>query len=213
MKEVWVIAPDKPSGDAFNKVLNDLGIKTVIDYPKIAPRVIGDQMNSDPQVQNDLAQAIKKAYDSGLTDLVIACNTLQLWLDKALNLIPEIKIKVWTTFEAVEETYPNCWWLGTKVLCKEIKGKFKILDENLQDLTQEIIWRTKAVYGADVTTALKNIEKIDDKKLLGIKVKELKSNLIDKKNVVLGCTELPMVMEGINPAEIVGEIILKKNFL
>lgn len=194
--KVWVIAPDRPSGDAFDKVLRENGIETEVDYPEITPRVLGDRMNPDLQVANDLEKAIGAAK---WPDVVIACNTLQLWLPNVK--VPE-GVKIYTTFEAARKKFPGekPVWLGTTPTVKEI-GDFPTLlslgKPGLQDLTQEVIWRVKGMTGAEIGTAMSEVRNIKSEEALRTKVIELLDGLRNAgvKEVILGCTELPMAFE------------------
>ena len=177
-----VIAPDRPSGQAYHSVLMAHKLKADLRVVSIAPRVIGDKMNTNSAVEKDLALAIKRAHDEGYEEMSIACNTLQLWKDRALGLTPCIahKVQIVTTFEAMKKKVPELQtrpvWLGTTVTCRNIApGDFQTLvSRNLpkaQELTQEIIWRTKAVTGANIATSgLNHIPDLDNLESLKQKV-------------------------------------------
>jgi len=222
---VWVIAPDKSSGDAFDRVLKGNGIRTEVDYPKITPRVIGDRMNEDLAVAVDLEKAINKAVRFGHKEIVIACNTLQLWLTAVK--IPE-GVRVYTTFEAARIKYPNDRpvWLGTTVSAREIHDFPTLISLGklgLQDLTQEIIWRVKGVTGSDVGTAKANIKKIKSEESLRARVLQLLDGLKNAgiHQAIMGCTELPIAVESyanpgnkkgitlIDPAQLLAEMVGK----
>lgn len=226
-----MIAPDRPSGEAFGEVLAKNGIEIEIMYADIEPRVIGNKMNPSPKVQADLAKAIQTGYDRGFRRMAIACNTLQLWLIEALELTPsEVgrEIRVMTTFEAVGKMWADekdrPVWLGTSVTVNAITHFPTLLTYNLgelQDLTQEIVWRTKGVTGADTGTAPKTLERIDDPEVLRQKMKLLLGGLkeVGVKTAILGCTELPIAVERyadgedreglalINPAQAVADAV------
>ena len=96
MIRVYVIAPDIYSGEAFNKVLNKNNIETEFNFHKIRPRVIENKMTTSNDVTNDL-NSIFRSFKDKTRSVVIACNTLQLWLDKVDDNYKK-NIKVYTTF-------------------------------------------------------------------------------------------------------------------
>ena len=231
--KIFVIAPDKPSGDDFNLALHQRGMQTEIFYYSVAPRVIGDQINPDPQVERDLAGAIQKGFDAGYHFMVIACNTLQLWLPKAIVLLPEKvqeDVRIFTTFTALKQKFPNHQnrpvWLGTTVICREMpENNFQtLLSMNLPELqnnVQEIIWRVKGVTGADIRTASGIIKEIQNPKILKETVSLFLRKVRDRslKQAIMGCTELPIAFREfcteeekssltlIDPAEVLADIL------
>ncbi len=96
---VLVIAPDKPSGDAFNRILHQKGIKTEISYPQIAARVIGDAINPDrccgfggvmrmthPCLSNSVAdEKTKTIQETGASAVVTGCPGCMLQLKDQLG--------------------------------------------------------------------------------------------------------------------------------
>lgn len=210
---VFVIAPDKPSGDAFNTELVRRGVKTEIYYADIEPRVIGDQINTNPKVERDLASAIAAGHRQGFRRMVIACNTLQLWVDRARELLsPGVsrRVRVVTTFDALRQQFPHPetrpLWLGTTVTVRFVKDFPTLLSlgkPEVQDVVQRIIWRTKAVTGADTKAAPANIEDMANAGKLREDVKWIVRELkrLGIKEVVLGCTELPIAFGYINEEE------------
>ena len=228
-----MIAPDKPSGEAFNEALRKQGVETEVMYADIEPRVIGQDMNLDPKVEEDLARAIRQGWERGFKKMVIACNTLQLWINKARRLLDEQthqKIRIITTFEAVRAQYGDQAakpvWVGTSVLARLIPAEYfptllALHLDHLQEIAQEVIWRVKGVTGADVTTADPTIEDITSKDKLKDKTRQLVEGLKENglTQVIMGCTELPIAfkaystaadkkgMELIAPADCVAEIV------
>lgn len=228
-----MIAPDRPSGEAFNAALRKHGVETEIMYADIEPRVIGQEMNLDPKVEEDLARAIRQGWERGFNKMVIACNTLQLWINKARRLLDEQthgKARIITTFEAMRAQYgeqsTKPVWVGTSVLSRLIPAEyFPTLPAlhlgHLQELAQEVIWRVKGVTGADVTTADPAIEDITSKEKLIDKTRLLVVGLKENglTQMIMGCTELPIAikdyatptdkrgMEFIDPAEAVAKMI------
>ncbi len=228
MVKLYVIVPDIASGIVFNNVLNENGISTEWKYYKIAPRVIDNKISQSNEVGDDLNKVFSSFKDK-TQSVVIACNTLQLWL-------PEVKkeyktnIKIYTTFEACVWKFSNSKskpvWLGTTPLVKETTKFPTLLSMKLQhaqDMVQEIIWRVKMVEGDDFKTAPENIR--NDANLSRAqqqnKINQLRDNVLDilkkkgAKHVILGCTELPMVftkkkmngIEFIDPAQVTAEYI------
>lgn len=201
---VYVIAPDQPSGDAFNTAFRSRGIKTEIRYADIEPRVIGDRINENPKVQEDLARAIADGYRKGFRTMVIACNTLQLWVDRAFSLVDQgvsRHVRVLTTFDALAQQFPDPsirpLWLGTTVTVRTINGFPTLLSlgkPEIQDVVQRIVWRTKGVTGADTKTASADIVDIESPEKLREDVIWLIGQLkhLGTREVVLGCTELPI---------------------
>ena len=59
MVKVYVIIPDKSSGDAFAQVLESYNIKTEYEYHKIHPRVIDNKITMTNDVPNDLNNIFK----------------------------------------------------------------------------------------------------------------------------------------------------------
>jgi aspartate/glutamate racemase len=200
MKTLHIIAPDQPSGENFRATIAAHGIDTHMDVVSIAPRVIGDRINTDASVVSDLATALS-AGCSNCDAVAIACNTLQLWL-------PQVAVKpqrVITTFEAVTRLFPvkatRPVWLGTTVLVRELnkRDEFPTLlslgNHRAQKVVQEIIWRVKAVFGADVTTA-HAMEEIRNSTILRDRVTLLGDllQLSGVRRIILGCTELPIAV-------------------
>lgn len=228
MIKVYVIAPDIYSGDAFNKVLNKQGIDTEFHFHKIAPRVIENKITTSANVVNDM-NSIFKTFSDKTKSIVIACNTLQLWLGKIDKRYQE-NVKVYTTFEACEWKFKNSKdkpvWLGTTPLVRETK-KFPTLislnDEITQELVQELIWRIKMYGDDDIQTApyrVKSDSKLS-KSYQKIKINKIKQEILIAlkshkiKSVITGCTELPLIFnkekeDGISffdPAKILSEYI------
>lgn len=228
MVKVYVIAPDVYSGEAFNKVLNSHGIETEFHFHKIRPRVIENKITTSNDVLDDM-NSIFETFQDKTKSVVIACNTLQLWLD---DIKEEYKrnVKIYTTFEACEwkfkknKTKPL--WLGTTPLTRVTK-KFPTLislkDEDAQEMVQELIWRIKMYGGDDIQTAPERVKNdySTSKQYQKVKINKLKQEIIESlkkhniKNVITGCTELPMVFDrkkerGItfyDPAKILAEYI------
>lgn len=201
--KIAVIEPDVPSGEKFVSELLKGGFEVKRCAANIAPRVLGDKMNTNPEVEKDFQGIIDSCAIGSETDtMVIACNTLQLWLPK----VDSHGLKVMTTFEAVDwyvkESGANPVWLGTWPLVREIteRKKYKTLVSedrtDLQDLVQEMIWRIKGVEGSDVDGATM-VEDVRDKEIMVQKGKKLFDEIkkMNLDSVVLGCTELPILVE------------------
>lgn len=208
--QLYVIAPDKASGEAFVTALDIKNI--IVEYPIISPRVIGDQISNSPEVGNDLAKAIVKAVETGAKEILIACNTLQLWVDeakeKAKDLCdPELLsgLTIYTTFESLEWKFPEETrpvWLGTTPLSKRIQGfptpEIKQLT-GTQDLVQKTIWWVKKLEGSDVSTAPNEIRdsnlSFDQQRTeLQHLVHLILTSLVaaNLNQAIMGCTELPV---------------------
>lgn len=170
MRKILVIAPDRPSGEdffeVFGKELLDQGIPVDLQvvFPTIPPRVTSDgELSNSPIITQKLAAAFRDGYLAGFREMVIACNTLQFWIGEAMKLLPEEykDLKVYNTFEIFKSEYPDPQtrpvWLGTTPTVKKIGGEFPTLitlgHPELQELNQEIIWRVKAITGADYQNA------------------------------------------------------------
>lgn len=207
LSTLLVMAPDKASGNAFGSVLEKSGITIRYHYPVIAPRVLGEEINPSILVTLDLAQAIKDVYTLGYTNIVIACNTLQLWLPKAGLHLGAVKnrVRILSTIEAVKLLYPDPvgrpLWLGTTVMVRNLSpDDYPTLitkhQEELQHICQEIVWRVKAVSGDDSTTAFK-MKNINSPEILTARTNELINKLTAAgiSQVVLGCTELPIAFD------------------
>ncbi|MFA7301230.1 MAG: asparaginase domain-containing protein [Candidatus Shapirobacteria bacterium] len=227
MIRLYVIAPDKSSGEDFCRSLHQKGIHGEFHYHKISPRVIQDKISKSKQIIDDLNNVFKHFKDK-TKSVVIACNTLQLWLDK-VDKKYKSNVKIYTTFEACiwrfrSHKYKPVW-LGTTPLVKKTESFPTLLSYNqrpAQYLVQELVWRIKMYYGDDIKTAPdqvkidENNRKIQKQKINDIKI-EILSILrkIKVKKVILGCTELPMIfkkefengIQFIDPADVLSEYI------
>jgi len=213
-RKTAVLAPDQWSGELFYDILAAKEAEADLTMVSIAPRVIGDQVNSSPQVATDLAGAIETAYRQGYRRISIACNTLHYWLDDALRKIPDIardidvvsNIQVMTAKYAGSVQKPT--WLGTTVSCRHtnlVKDSFPTLDSqnqpDIQDLTQQVIWDAKK---GEFGRAPELVSRL---KAAGI------------THIVAGCTELPGAFAAVpnhglsidDPANDVGETIAGKH--
>lgn len=226
MVKVYVIIPDKTSGDYFAKVMQAKNIQTEYEYHKIHPRVFDNKIITLNDVPKDLNN-IFKTFTDRTRAVVIACNTLQLWL-------PEIKeeykkhVKIYTTFEACDWKFAKekhkPVWIGTTPLVTVTKNFPTLISlgkSETQDLVQELIWRLKMLYGDDYQTASEIVKKNKDNiPLQKLKIKIIKSEIIKTlknlkvKKVIAGCTELPMLfksieegIEFIDPAEVLSDYI------
>lgn len=207
---VSVLAPDQASGEDFLATLKKFEtneIKYELYKAQIAPRVVGNKINKDKKVVDDLVREIDKLSKMNYEVILIACNTLQLWKEVAFSIRPDLDDKtcVITTFDAVANCFEkneDVVWLGTSVLSKSqlIRDKkFKTMEmvyrKESQDLVQEIIWRTKAVYGSDISTANK-FERFNSEDVLKSKFLKLIEIIEDSDNTfVLGCTEIPILFK------------------
>ena len=209
-----MIAPDRPAGEDFFEVFEEeinrsgLPVGLEIVYPYIPPRVMPDGgMNPSPEVAQGLAAAIRDGYVNGFREMVIACNTLQLWVPEAVGLLPEemADVQIYTSIEAVRAEYIDPQvrplWLGTTPIVRAVSDDFPTLltleRQDLQDLSQEIIWRVKAVTGADFQNAPEEV-RIDAKaeNILREKVEKLVTQLgsLPVKQFIMGCTELSLAL-------------------
>ncbi len=234
--KLFVIAPDAASGESFSQKLLDHGLSVALYFAYIEPRVIGTHINHDPKVDQDLSKAILYGFYKGFSHMAIACNTLQLWLAEAEKLLPHdvaALTTVYTTFEALTDKYRNILhrplWLGTTVLTRALEPEYfdTLLTHRLVHMqleVQEIIWRTKAVLGSDVSTASGEISDIKNPMILRLRMQHLVGELRAHKitSIILGCTELPIAFEKyidqkllidfelIDPAEVLASYITKQ---
>ena len=175
---------------------------------------------------------IFKNFTDKIRSVVIACNTLQLWIDKIDDKYKK-NIKIYTTFEAsswfFKKNKNKPLWLGTTPLVEQVKEFPTLLtfrEEEAQNKVQELIWRIKMFYGDDITTAFDYVKKdmslskkkqkqkiFDLKKTIIFVIKKLRIN-----KVILGCTELPIIFKPIenhikffDPAEILVDYIKNQN--
>lgn len=228
MIKVYVIAPDVYSGEAFNKVLNSHGIETEFHFHKIRPRVIENKITTSRDVLDDM-NSIFNTFNDITKSVVIACNTLQLWLDDIDEKYKK-NVKVYTTFEACEWKFKKYktkpLWLGTTPLTRVTK-KFPTLislkDEETQEMVQELVWRIKMYGDDDIQTAPERVKNdlSTSKQYQKIKISKLRQEIFEIlkkhkiKKVITGCTELPLVFNKKNengitfydPAEILAEYI------
>lgn len=214
--KIAIIEPDLASGEYFLNVVNrGENIQVRRCLVNIAPRVLGNKLNHDQRVTEDFQKAVDDCLIGGENAMVVACNTLQLWLPK----ISTKGVKVITTFDAVDwkmnRTKLVPLWLGTWLLVEEITRINKyitLLSENREDLQnklQEIIWRVKAVEGSDVSGAgiMEEIDSVD--RLVSVAslfFESLKESEI--KVIVLGCTELPLLVKKYIAGFDFGDIVL-----
>lgn len=227
MLKLYVIIPDVTSGDIFNKVLKRNGITTISKYHPISPRVINNRITTSNNVARDLNR-IFRTFTDQTQSVVIACNTLQLWLDK---IDPQFKknVKIYTTFDACRWKYQKQslkpLWLGTTPLVevtKDFPTFLSIGKPEAQNLVQELIWRLKMYYGDDVSTAFPSVKADQGLPapkqwdiILTLKqqiLAHLKANGV--KQVISGCTELPLIFRDkekeitfIDPAQVLAEYI------
>lgn len=206
MKKIFLLAPDKGSGYAFQNKLKKHDINSILHFYTIAPRVIVDKINYSRTVTNQFEKALSKSFSFGLP-VVVACNTLQFWLSKISKRILR-RGKIITTFKACKVKYIGKIkpvWLGTSPTSSLIKFfpslyKMGLLD--LQTKVQELIWRIKLLNGDDVSSAPKVVLRDRaDKNIQKEKIKVLKKEIINGLvsnnifKVILGCTELPQVFK------------------
>lgn len=227
MKKIFLLAPDRGSGYAFEKKMKTKNINPVLHFYTIPPRVLGQEINKSKKVTTSFEKALEKSFTFSLP-VVIACNTLQFWLSK-INKKFLRHGKVITTFKACKVKFKNQIkrpiWLGTtptSILIKSFPSLYKLGLNDLQSKVQELIWRIKMSNGDDISSAplvvKKDVKKniTQKRKIQNLKkeiISELKENKIDK--VILGCTELPLVFKskkayGIrfyDPAEILANYI------
>jgi len=232
--KLYVIIPDVSSGEYFNTKLRKQNIETEYKYYKIRPRVISNKLTTSLDVVDDM-NAIFKTFKDKTRSVVIACNTLQLWLD---DIDPAFKkhVKIYTTFEACDWKFKKLkvkpLWLGTTPLVERTISFPTLLTHkqvSVQNKVQELIWRLKMVNGDDVSTAF-NLVKADiniSKKLQFDKIRILKQEIITTlkklsiKKVILGCTELPMVftnereseIDFIDPADVLASYVKAQSIL
>jgi len=232
--KLYVIIPDVSSGDYFNAKLRKQNIETEYDYYKIRPRVINNKLTTSLDVVKDM-NTIFKTFTDKTRSVVIACNTLQLWLD---NIDPVYKknVKIYTTFEACDWQFSKLkikpLWLGTTPLVERTTSFPTLLtykQDLVQNKVQELIWRIKMVNGDDVSTAFDLVKEDGggSKKLQFKKINLLKQEIIAVlkrlaiQKVILGCTELPMIftrereagIDFIDPADVLAKYVKAQSVL
>ncbi|GAB4219412.1 MAG: hypothetical protein Fur009_5490 [Candidatus Microgenomates bacterium] len=231
--KLYVLIPDVSSGDYFNLKLRKKNIDTEYKYYKIRPRVIKNKLTMSKGVADDM-NAIFKKFKDKTRSVVIACNTLQLWLN---DIKEEYKknVKIYTTFEACDWKFKKYKhrpiWLGTTPLVERIKNFSTLLtfkELNVQNKVQELIWRIKMINGDDISTAFDFVKNDSNKskKYQLEKIKKIKKEIIHTlkkiniKRVILGCTELPMIfkekelgIEFFDPAEILADYAKSQSVL
>lgn len=227
MIKVYVIAPDKSSGLVFCDVLRKKGIDAEFNFHKIRPRVYENKITTSKDVVDDLNK-IFKSFNDTTKSVVIACNTLQLWLDD-IDVKYKKNAKVYTTFEACNWKFNDLKvkpiWLGTTPLVQKTTNFPTLISygrSEMQELVQELIWRIKMYEGDEHGTAPEIVKRDSDNKVIQkLKISKIKNEILSClhelriKYVITGCTELPMIfdktkIEGINfidPAEVLAEYI------
>ncbi len=205
---VYLIAPDSASEASFINEFIKQNIPFIIDNTKIAPRVIKEHKNPSDEVAINLASCLLNAYLKEFRYVAIACNTLQSWIPQAVSMLGNRinkSIRIISTFEESKREFSDRKkrpvWLGTTVTQREIKKKdfdtlLSLKHSTLQHQLQEIIWRTKAVSGSDISTAW-HINKIYSKDILIYRTTDLLEKLQKYKltSLILGCTELPIAFQ------------------
>lgn len=203
-----VLAPDKASGEKFNsEFAKYYQGKSQLVFADIRPRVLGEAINPDPMVAMDLAKALADLVKNNYVRVVIACNTLQIWLPQALKLMDPVKrrrLDVYSSFRVMRAFIndSSAIWLGTSVTAEYVSraGYATLHDyqaDGLQTLTQELIWRIKAVYGMDYSGAIDLYDEISNRKLLEDLLIRWQHNLktLPVSTFILGCTELALGVE------------------
>lgn len=209
-----VIAPDRPSGEdffeVFQKELVDQGIPVDLGivFPVIPPRVTAEgELSSSPAIVQKLAAVFRDGYVEGYREMLIACNTLQWWIEEARGLLPEeySDLTVYNSFAVLKAEYADPQtrpvWLGTTPTVNRVGRDFPTLltlnRPELQELNQEIIWRVKAITGADYQNAPRSLRPdIASEDVLRRKVGEFLEKLgqLPNKRFITGCSELMMAL-------------------
>lgn len=224
--KVHIIMPDVSSGNHFNARLKK-EIETEYQYYKISSRVVNNRLTTSLQVAEDM-NAIFKTFTDKTRNVVIACNTLQLWVNR-IDSVYKKRVKIYTTFEACEWEFSHLktkpLWLGTTPLVERINSFPTLLSheqESVQNKVQELIWRIKMINGEDIVTAFDSVKADSNasKKIQSKKIRVLKQEIIAAltnlkiQKVILGCTELPIVfkekesgIECIDPADALAKYI------
>lgn len=205
MIKVYVIAPDRASGYFFCDVMKNRGIEAEFNFHKVRPRVIENKLTTANDVTEDMNKIFGEFRDK-TKSVVIACNTLQLWLKK-VDQKYMTNVKVYTTFEACgwkfEKWKQKPLWLGTTPLVKATESFPTFISlgrPDLQEKLQELIWRIKMLEGDEFGTAPKVVK--DDymnRPLQKSKINVLRTLLLEGlkelgvRTVIMGCTEIPLV--------------------
>jgi hypothetical protein len=256
--DVVVLAPDAAAGNDFSKVLASEGTPNIVKKVDWPARVVTgkdgkNEMNPD---REGIAEAIAESIREVVTEIgektriTISCNTASVpeLVNRARLKLQEKgigsdKYELVTTLDAVASKYGEAnekpALLGTTVLSGQLSAdeKFRTLEEGsdngsaLLSKVQEIIWRTKAVQGSDVSTAPIDVYggDLSDETVYRRKLIELHDGLIQNglDRVILGCTELPYAfgemektvkaagkeykIETIDPAKVLSPYIKAKN--
>jgi len=203
-----ILAPDEMSGRAFVSVLRECGVACTLHDAVVAPpRVVKDRLSADPSVAFALAAELRAMYELGYRQVAIACNTLHLFIPRALEIARYVSPQIVSTIAATSRLWCGELWLGTTPLCDSdlIRAHFAVLSDipcwgrGLQALCQECIWDAK-VWNFDRAQRLAN----------GLMAQGI-------RRVIAGCTELPVVfrharhdLEIVDPAREVARTILSQ---
>lgn len=216
-RTIAVLAPDEYSGKLYDDILKRKGLDTNFHLETVAPRFIGERMNTSPEVAETLADAIIKLHGQGNSQISIACNTLQLWLDDAKRVIEKRgqgKILKDIEFINTLDTALNHYdgktrtaWLGTNVITRydsvtsigpqsrySIKGNFLTLDKlghpNLQEAVHQGIRNAKTPQWQAHDAQLVEHSRDLIARLDGVS-REFLGRTRCPLTYIAGCTELP----------------------
>ena len=98
---IYILAPDKPAGEDFKRVMKENGVDAHLIHHKTAARVVANEnganaINPKPEkVAGDLAKGIEKIikidkeFGSKKPIIAISCNTasLPVFIDKTLSIL------------------------------------------------------------------------------------------------------------------------------
>lgn len=216
-RTIAVLAPDEYSGKLYEKILQNHNLKTEFFLENVAPRFMGNKINTSPDVAETLADAIIKTHKNGFSQISIACNTLQLWLDDAKWIIEKRglgkildKIEFINTVETTLNNYTsksNTVWLGTNVITRydkaeklgplskyNIKNNFITLDKlgypDVQEMVHQGIRNAKTPEWAKQDKELVKHSQELMKKLNKVR-QDFSIRTKQPLTFIAGCTELP----------------------
>ena len=143
-----------------------------------------------------LSYSLKKLVDYGVDLIVLLCNTSHYYLPDALINVPEAENKILSVIDATVNYLNDRGVKKTAIVATEgtLKSELYVKAADLHDITVESPKTTEYGLIREFIEAVKNNN--IDKKLLESFANYLES--FSSKNIILGCTELPIMYQKCN---------------
>ena len=169
----------------------DSDFPPVIIYSLPLPDIV-ENVKSEKAIVNMLVEAVKKLENAGASLIAVPCNSVFYYFDQMQSAIsiPIINIMNETAREIFTKRYQRVGLLGTRLTIKK-----KLFDKSLKK------------YGISIINPTANQQKLLTKIIMNVlSGKELRKDTIQLQStirylqnkgaeaVILGCTELPLIM-------------------